>query len=475
MNLNDDPQLASLRVPPHSIESESSLLGGLLLDNSAWDRVGDLLLDSDFYRNEHKLIYAAIGSLVNSNQAADIVTVYALLQKQKKSEEAGGLTYLNSLAQYIPSAANIRRYAEIVRERSILRKLVTVGDEISTAGFNPDGKLVSQVLDDCEQKLMRIGEQGSRMKQGFQSMDALVVQMLDRVQELADNPREVNGLSTGFEEMDRMTAGLQPGDLVVLAARPSMGKTALAINMAEHVALNEGLPVAVFSMEMGAAQLATRVIGSIGRIDQSHLRNGNLTDDEWPRLSEAVEKLRQVSMHIDEGGGLTQGELRAAARRLARQCGGKLGLVVVDYLQLMSTGSSDENRATALGEITRGLKLMAKELQCPVIVLSQLNRKVEERTDKRPMMSDLRESGAIEQDADIIMFIYRDEYYTKDQCREPGVAEVIIAKQRSGPTGTVRLAWLNQLTRFESLAAGYTPPSRELRAPSKPRQYRDDL
>ena len=475
MNLNDDPQLASLRVPPHSIESESSLLGGLLLDNSAWDRVGDLLLDSDFYRNEHKLIYAAIGSLVNSNQAADIVTVYALLQKQKKSEEAGGLTYLNSLAQYIPSAANIRRYAEVVRERSILRKLVTVGDEISTAGFNPDGKLVSQVLDDCEQKLMRIGEQGSRMKQGFQSMDALVVQMLDRVQELADNPREVNGLSTGFEEMDRMTAGFQPGDLIVLAARPSMGKTALAINMAEHVALNEGLPVAVFSMEMGAAQLATRVIGSIGRIDQSHLRNGNLTDDEWPRLSEAVEKLRQVSMHIDEGGGLTQGELRAAARRLARQCGGKLGLVVVDYLQLMSTGSSDENRATALGEITRGLKLMAKELQCPVIVLSQLNRKVEERTDKRPMMGDLRESGAIEQDADIIMFIYRDEYYTKDQCREPGVAEVIIAKQRSGPTGTVRLAWLNQLTRFESLAAGYTPPSRELRAPSKPRQYRDDL
>jgi len=475
MNLTDDPELSTLRVPPHSIESESSLLGGLLLDNSAWDRVGDLLLDGDFYRNEHKLIYAAIGSLVNSNQAADIVTVYALLQKQKKSEEAGGLTYLNSLAQYIPSAANIRRYAEIVRERSILRKLVRVGDEIATAGFNPEGKAVLQVLDDCEQKLMRIGEQGSRMKQGFQSMDALVVQMLDRVQELADNPREVNGLSTGFEDLDRMTAGFQPGDLIVLAARPSMGKTALAINIAEHVALNEGLPVAVFSMEMGAAQLATRVIGSIGRIDQSHLRNGNLTNDEWPRLSEAVEKLRQVSMHIDEGGGLTQGELRAAARRLARQCGGKLGLVVVDYLQLMSTGNSDENRATALGEITRGLKLMAKELQCPVIVLSQLNRKVEERTDKHPMMSDLRESGAIEQDADIIMFIYRDEYYTKDQCREPGVAEVIIAKQRSGPTGTVRLAWLNQLTRFESLAPGYMPPARELRPPSKPRQYRDDL
>jgi replicative DNA helicase len=285
-------------------------------------------------------------------------------------------------------------------------------------------------------------------------MDSLVVKLLDRVQEMADNPNDVTGVPTGFYDLDRMTAGFQAGDLIVLAARPSMGKTALAINIAEHVALNEGLPVAVFSMEMGAAQLAVRIVGSIGRIDQGHLRTGKLTDDEWPRLSEAIEKLRTISLHIDESAGLTSSELRANARRLARQCG-QLGLIVVDYLQLMSGSSSDgENRATELGEISRGLKMLARELQCPVIALSQLNRSVEQRPDKRPMMSDLRESGAIEQDADIIMFIYRDEYYTKDACKEPGVAEVIIAKQRNGPTGTVKLAFLKPITKFESLASG---------------------
>jgi replicative DNA helicase len=281
-----------------------------------------------------------------------------------------------------------------------------------------------------------------------------VVKLLDRVQEMADNPNDVTGVPTGFYDLDRMTSGLQAGDLIVLAARPSMGKTALAINIAEHVALHEGLPVAVFSMEMGAAQLAVRIVGSIGRIDQGHLRTGKLTDDEWPRLSEAIEKLRTISLHIDESAGLTSSELRANARRLARQCG-QLGLIVVDYLQLMSGSSSDgENRATELGEISRGLKMLARELKCPVIALSQLNRSVEQRPDKRPMMSDLRESGAIEQDADIIMFIYRDEYYTKDACKEPGVAEVIIAKQRNGPTGTVKLAFLKPITKFESLASG---------------------
>jgi replicative DNA helicase len=285
-------------------------------------------------------------------------------------------------------------------------------------------------------------------------MGSLVVSLLDRVQEMADNPNDVTGVPTGFYDLDRLTAGFQAGDLVVLAARPSMGKTALAINIAEHVALNEGLPVAVFSMEMGAAQLAVRVVGSIGRIDQSHLRTGKLTDDEWPRLSEAIERLRNVSLHIDESAGLNSAQLRANARRLARKCG-KLGLIVVDYLQLMSgTDSDGENRATELGEISRGLKTLAKELQCPVIALSQLNRSVESRPDKRPMMSDLRESGAIEQDADIIMFIYRDEYYTKDACKEPGVAEIIIAKQRNGPTGTVKLAFLRNITKFESLAHG---------------------
>jgi replicative DNA helicase len=453
-DLSGDSHVAKLRVPPHSIEAESSVLGGLLLDNGAWDRVGDLLVDNDFYRHEHKLIYAAIGALINASKPADVITVNEQLQNQGKADEMGGLGYLNSLAQYVPSASNIRRYAEIVRERSILRKLVSASDEIATNAFNPQGKAIDRILDEAEQKIFNIGEEGSRMKQGFQSMDTLVVELLDRVQEMADNPNDITGVPTGFYDLDRMTSGLQPGDMVVLAARPSMGKTAFAINIAEHVALNEGLPVAVFSMEMGASQLAVRVVGSIGRIDQGHLRTGKLNDDEWPRLTEAIEKLRTVSLHIDETPGLTPSELRANARRLARQCG-KLGLIVVDYLQLMSGsgGSGGDNRATELGEISRGLKMLAKELQCPVIALSQLNRSVEQRTDKRPMMSDLRESGAIEQDADIIMFIYRDDYYNKDS-KEPGVAEIIIGKQRNGPTGTVKLTFLKNLTRFESLASG---------------------
>ena len=449
-----DAQVAQLRIPPHSIEAESSVLGGLLLDNGAWDRVGDLLKDGDFYRYEHRLVFAAIGVLINGSKPADVITVFEQLLGQGKAEEIGGLAYLNSLAQYVPSAGNIRRYAEIVRDRSIRRKLVAASDEISTNAFNPKGRPVATILDESEQKIFNIGEEGARTKQGFQSMDTLVVDLLDRVQEMADNPNDVTGVPTGFYDLDRMTSGFQAGDMIVLAARPSMGKTALAINIAEHVALNEGLPVAVFSMEMGAAQLAVRIVGSIGRIDQGHLRTGKLTDEEWPRLSEAIEKLRTISLHIDESAGLTSSELRANARRLSRQCG-KLGLIVVDYLQLMSGSSGDnENRATVLGEISRGLKMLARELQCPVIALSQLNRSVEQRPDKRPMMSDLRESGAIEQDADIIMFIYRDEYYTKDACKEPGVAEVIIAKQRNGPTGTVKLAFLNNITKFESLAHG---------------------
>ncbi|MCG2592575.1 replicative DNA helicase [Ramlibacter sp. XY19] len=450
-----DREVAQLRIPPHSIEAESSVLGGLLLDNGAWDRVGDLLTDGDFYRYEHKLIYAAIGALINSSRPADVITVFEQLQSLGKADEIGGLVYLNSLAQYVPSAGNIRRYAEIVRERSILRKLVSASDEIATAAFNPQGKPVEKILDEAEQKIFHIGEEGSRMKQGFQGMDSLVVQLLDRVQEMADNPNDITGVPTGFYDFDRMTSGLQAGDLIILAARPSMGKTSLAINIAEHVALNEGLPVAVFSMEMGASQLAVRIVGSIGRIDQGHLRTGKLTDDEWPRLTEAIEKLRNISLHIDETPGLTVSELRANARRLARQCGGKLGLIVVDYLQLMSTSSSmsEENRATAVGEISRGLKMLAKELGCPLIALSQLSRGVEARTDKRPMMSDLRESGAIEQDADLIMFIYRDDYYNKDS-KEPGVSEVIISKHRNGPTGTVKMAFIKNLTKFENLASG---------------------
>ena len=449
-----DREVAKLRIPPHSVEAESSVLGGLLLDNMAWDRVGDLLKEADFYRHEHQLIFTAISVLINNSKPADVITVHEQLQTVGKSDLVGGLIYLNTLAQYVPSASNIRRYAEIVRERSILRKLVTASDEISTNAFNQQGKTVERILDEAEAKIFAIGEEGSRNKQGFQSLDTLVIDLLDQVQEKADNPMDVTGIPTGFADLDRMTSGLQAGDMIVLAARPSMGKTSFAVNIAEHVALNEGLPVAIFSMEMGAAQLAVRIVGSIGRVNQGNLRTGKLTDEEWPRLTEAIERLRTVSLHIDETPGLTPTELRANARRLARQCG-KLGLIVVDYLQLMSgsgAGSAD-NRATELGEISRGLKMLAKELQCPVIALSQLNRSVEQRTDKRPMMSDLRESGAIEQDADIIMFIYRDDYYNKDS-KEPNIAEVIIGKQRNGPTGTVKLFFQKNQTRFENLAMG---------------------
>jgi replicative DNA helicase len=450
-----DDDVARLRVPPHSVEAEQSVLGGLLLDNLAWDRAGDLLTESDFYRHEHRLIFAAIAGLVNNSKPADVITVFEQLQGLGKAEDCGGLSYLNALAQSVPSAANIRRYAEIVRERAILRKLIAASDEIATHAFNPQGRAVSQILDEAEGRIFQIGEEGSRQKQGFQGIDKLVVDLLDRVNELHDNGAEdVTGVRTGFYDLDRDTAGLQKGDLIVLAARPSMGKTAFALNIAENVAVKEELPVLVFSMEMGASQLALRLVGSLGRIDQTHLRTGRLTDDEWSRLAEAVDRLKLARLYIDETPGLTAAELRARARRMARQYG-QLGLIVVDYLQLMSGSSSgDENRATELGEISRGLKALAKELQCPVMALSQLNRSVEARNDKRPMMSDLRESGAIEQDADIIMFIYRDDYYNKEASKEPGVSEIIIAKQRNGPVGTVKLTFLKPFTRFDNLAPG---------------------
>ena len=450
-----DDDIARLRVPPHSIEAEQSVLGGLLLDNLAWDRAADLLTESDFYRYEHRQIYAAISSLVGGAKPADVVTVNEHLQSLGRADDCGGLVYLNALAQSVPSAANIRRYAEIVRERAVLRKLIGASDEIATQAFNPQGKPVTQILDEAESRIFQIGEEGSRSKQGFIGIDKLVVQLIDRVTELHENgAEEVTGVRTGFYDLDRYTAGLQKGDLLVLAARPSMGKTAFALNMAEHVAVREELPVLVFSMEMGASQLAVRMVGSLGRIDQQHLRTGALRDDEWTRLTEAVDQLGKVSLFIDETAALNPAELRARARRMARQFGGTLGLIVVDYLQLMSgSAGSDENRATELGEISRGLKALAKELQCPVLALSQLNRSVESRNDKRPMMSDLRESGAIEQDADVIMFIYRDDYYNKDS-KEPGVAEIIIAKQRNGPVGTLKLTFLKPLTRFDNLAAG---------------------
>lgn len=440
----------NLRAPPHSIEAESSVLGGLLQHNPAWDRIGDVLRAEDFFAIRHATIFRAIVELLTANKPADVITVFEHLQRTGDAEDVGGLEYLNSLAQFVESAANIRRYAEIVRERSILRRLVATGHDLVTMGFEPGGLPIEELLAKAETTVLAIGDETGRKDDGPQDMSNLVTQLLDLVQERADNPSEVVGVPTGFYDLDRMTTGLQNGDLIVLAARPSMGKTSLAMNIAEHVALKAGLPVAVFSMEMGALQLTLRLVASLGRINQQHLRTGKMTEEEWPRLIEAIESMRNIPLEIDEAPGLTSAEMRSRARRLKRKHG-QLGLVVVDYLQLMGT-VGEENRATAIGEISRGLKLLAKEIGCPVIALSQLSRGVESRTDKRPMMSDLRESGAIEQDADVIMFIYRDEYYNPDS-KEPGVAEVIISKQRNGPTGTVKLAFLKEYTRFESLAS----------------------
>jgi replicative DNA helicase len=454
-----EQEISRLRVPPHSIEAEQSVLGSLLLDNQTWDNVADLLTSSDFYRHEHQLIFVALSVLINANKPADVLTVYEHLKEQGAHDECGGLGYLNDLAQSVPSAAHARRYGELVRERAVLRRLIVAGDEMISDAINPAGRPIGQILDAAETRVLQIGEEGARQKKVWHGMDRLVIEAIDRISALAENgAQEVTGVATGFYELDKLTSGLQAGDLIVLAARPSMGKTALAINIGEHAAVKAGLPVAVFSMEMGASQLTNRMISSVGRIDHSKLRTGSMSDDDWGRMSEAVDKLAKSRVFIDETAGLSPNELRARARRKARECGGKLGLIIVDYLQLMTAseiatgqGGSPENRATVLGEITRGLKSLAKELQCPVIALSQLNRSVETRADKRPMMSDLRESGAIEQDADVIMFIYRDEYYNKET-REPGVAEIIIGKQRNGPVGTVKLAFVKTQSRFENLS-----------------------
>ncbi len=450
MSDRPDPQLESLRVPPHSIEAEQSVLGGLLLDNAAWDRIADFVQEGDFYRYDHRIIFQHIVRLINNSRPADVITVYESLVAVAKGDEVGGLSYLNALAQNTPSAANIRRYAEIVRDRGVLRKLITVADEISGDAFSPQGKEVKEMLDTAESKIFAIAEEGSRGAKGFVAIQPLLTQVVERIDELynRDSTSEITGVPTGFVDLDRMTSGLQPGDLVIVAGRPSMGKTALSLNIGETVAIDSGLPVAVFSMEMGGAQLAMRMLGSVGRLDQHRLRTGKLIDEDWPRLTHAIQKMNDAQLYIDETPALSSIELRARSRRLARQCG-KLGLIIVDYLQLMSANSPGENRATEISEISRNLKGLAKELNCPVIALSQLNRSLEQRPNKRPVMSDLRESGAIEQDADVILFIYRDEVYNPDS-PDKGTAEIIIGKQRNGPIGAVRVTFLGQYTKFDN-------------------------
>jgi replicative DNA helicase len=448
MNLPLDPTREILRVPPHSIEAEQSLLGGLLLDNAAWDRITDVVVEEDFYRHDHRLIWRHIAQLIGLTRPADVITVYEALVSAGKAEDAGGVVYLNSLAHHTPSAANIRRYAEIVRERATLRKLVSTADEIAAAAFNPQGKEARQLLDEAEAKVFKISQEGARRSTEFQEIQPLLTQVVERIDELyhREGSSDVTGVPSGFTDLDKMTSGLQPGDLIIVAGRPSMGKTSFSMNIGEHVAIEQGLPVAVFSMEMGAVQLAMRMLGSVGMLDQHRMRTGKLVAEDWPRVTHAVQLMQDAQVYIDESPSLSAMEIRARTRRLARQCG-QLGLIVIDYLQLMSANRSGENRATEISEISRSLKGLAKELNCPLIALSQLNRGLEQRPNKRPVMSDLRESGAIEQDADVILFIYRDEVYNPDSA-DKGTAEILISKQRNGPIGTVRLTFQAASTRF---------------------------
>ena len=584
----DDPQLDALKLPPHSVEAEQSILGGLLLDNEAADRIGDVITEDDFYTDAHRVIYRHILQLGGEGKPVDVVTLSEALDSTQKLDYVGGLAYLGALVQNVPTSANIRHYADIVRERSILRQLAATAGEIADAAYNPLGRSAKNVLDDAEAKVLHIAEQGSRGQRTFALLKDLLAGVVDRIETLynRDDPSDVTGIATGFTDLDRMTSGLQPGDLVIVAGRPSMGKSSLAVNIGEHVALELKLPVAVFSMEMGASQLAMRMIGSVGKLDQTKLRTGRLGPEDWERLSSALGRLSDAPILIDETPALNAIEVRSRARRLQKQFG-QLGLVIVDYLQLMEAQSSGENRATEISEISRAMKSLAKELKVPVMALSQLNRALEQRPNKRPVMSDLREcvtgdtlvlcadgsripirelvgtepevlalnderrivsarsdrvwsvgkrpilrmalasgrvlratakhrvfgaagwstlgefkigersamsrdpdeelkwdrvvdiradgeeevfdltvpgpsswladgivshnSGAIEQDADLILFIYRDEVYNEDT-PDKGTAEIIIAKQRNGPIGTIRLTFLGEHTRFENFA-----------------------
>ena len=444
-------QISTLKLPPHSIEAEQSVLGGLLLNNEAWDRVGDIVSDEDFYRDDHRRIYRHISKLIENNKPADVLTTSESLQLAGELQGVGGIAYIQSLSEGTPSAVNIRLYAEIVRERAITRRLARVGEEIADAAYSPNGREARQLLDEAEKKVFDIAEMGRKQGQGFLSMSGLLSDVMTRLDELSKNPSAVTGVATGFVDLDERTSGMQPGDLVIVAGRPSMGKTAFSLNIAEHVALRLGLPVLIFSMEMGGTQIAGRFLSSVSKVDQQRLRTGRLDGRDWDSLNQALTKLNDAPIQVDESAALNALELRARARRMWRQYGG-LGMIVVDYLQLMSASSSNgENRATEISEISRSLKALAKELKVPVVALSQLNRSLEQRPNKRPVMSDLRESGAIEQDADVILFIYRDEVYNPESA-DKGSAEIIIGKQRNGPIGTVKLTFVGQNTRFENYA-----------------------
>ena len=448
-----DHEVDSLRVPPHSVEAEQSVLGGIMLDNAAWDGVADQLIEDDFYRREHRLIFRAIVDLAAKSQPFDAITISDWLTANNLLDQAGDLAYIGRLANDTPSAAAVSAYAEIVRQRSVRRSLISVGSDISNAAFNTEGRDTRELLDEAERKVFEIADQGSRGKSGFRPVKELLTVAIDRIEDLFQRDEAITGLPSGYTDFDEMTSGLQPSDLIIVAGRPSMGKTTFAVNIAESAAIKVKRPVAIFSMEMPAEQLTLRMMASLGRIDSHRMRTGKLLDDDWPRITSAVSILSEAQLFIDDTPALSPTELRARCRRLVREHG-DLALIVIDYLQLMQGSTKSDNRTSEISEISRSLKALAKELKVPVMCLSQLNRSLEQRPNKRPIMSDLRESGAIEQDADVIVFIYRDEVYNEDTA-EKGTAEIIIGKQRNGPIGTVRLTFLGQFTRFEN----YTAPA----------------
>jgi replicative DNA helicase len=443
-----DTETEALKLPPFSIEAEQAVLGGLMLDNNAWDKVADVINEEDFYRRDHRLIFRAIATLANEGQPCDAVTLSEWLESQNELDNAGGLSYLGSLANSTPSAANIKAYAEIVRERSVMRQLISVANEISNSAYQPEGRTSAELLEEAEQRVFEIADKGARGRTGYIGIKHLLTRAVDTIDKLFQLDSPITGVPTGFSDFDEQTAGLQKSDLVIVAGRPSMGKTTFAMNIVENAAIKHKLSVAVFSMEMPGEQLAMRMMSSLGHIDQHKIRTGKLGDEDWPRLTSAVGILSEAPIYIDDTPAMTPGELRARARRISREHG--LDLIVIDYLQLMQMPSaSRENRATEISEISRNLKALAKELNVPVVALSQLNRSLEQRPNKRPVMSDLRESGAIEQDADLIVFIYRDEVYNEDTT-DKGIAEIIVGKQRNGPIGTTRLTFVGRHTKFEN-------------------------
>ncbi|AZG74661.1 replicative DNA helicase [Shewanella livingstonensis] len=451
-NRQRDVEVNALKLPPHSIEAEQSVLGGLMLDAEAWDRVSEAVVPEDFYSRSHRMIFTAMQRLMESGQPLDLITVSEQLEIEDQLDDAGGFAYLGEIAKNTPSAGNILSYADIVRERAVVRDMIAVAHEIADAGYNPEGRDSSALLDLAETKVFKIAEMRTNANEGPENIKSILEKTVDKIEQLYNNPHNgVTGVSSGFNDLDKMTAGFQSGDLIIVAARPSMGKTTFAMNLCEQAAMNEDKPVLIFSLEMPSEQIMMRMLASLGRVDQTKIRTGQLDDEDWARVSSTMGiMLEQGKMYIDDGSGLTPTEVRSRARRIAREHGG-LSMIMIDYLQLMQVPSLKENRTLEISEISRSLKALAKELEVPVIALSQLNRSLEQRADKRPINSDLRESGAIEQDADLIMFIYRDEVYN-DNSEDKGTAEIIIGKQRNGPIGRIRLVFQGQFSRFDNYA-----------------------